>query len=35
MMQLLKRAPDFNAPIAQDCLRLLAALLRSCATYKV
>ena len=35
MTELLRRAPDSNAPIAQESFRLLAALLRACASYKV
>lgn len=35
MTQLLRRAPDSNTPLAQECFRLLAALLRSCASYQV
>ena len=35
MTELLRRAPDSNAPLAQECFRLLAALLRACASYKV
>ena len=35
MTEMLRRAPDSNAPLAQECFKLLAALLRSCASYKV
>lgn len=35
MTELLRRAPDSNAPLAQECFKLLAALLRSCTSYKV
>jgi hypothetical protein len=35
MTELLRRAPDSTAPLAQECFKLLAALLRSCASYKV
>lgn len=35
VMQLLKQSPDITAPIAQNCLKLLAQLLHSCSTYKV
>ena len=34
MTALLRRAPDSNAPIAQECFKLLAALLRSCSSYQ-
>ncbi|KAK9845304.1 hypothetical protein WJX81_002986 [Elliptochloris bilobata] len=34
MMELLRGAPDTGAPLPQDCLRLLAALLRACSTYR-
>lgn len=34
MTELLRAAPDTDAPLAQDCLRLLAALLRACSTYR-
>ena len=34
MTELLRSAPDTDAPLAQDCLRLLAALLRACSTYR-
>ena len=34
MTELLRGAPDTDAPLAQDCLRLLAALLRACSTYR-
>jgi hypothetical protein len=34
MTELLRAAPDTDAPLAQDCLRLLAALLRACAAYQ-
>ena len=32
---LLRRAPDSNAPIAQECFKLLGTLMRSCASYQV
>jgi U3 small nucleolar RNA-associated protein 20 len=31
---LLKKAPDANHPVAQDCFRLLAGLLRECPAYQ-
>ena len=34
MTELLRGAPDTDAPLAQDCLRLMAALLRACSTYR-
>lgn len=34
MTELLRGAPDTDTPVAQDCLRLLAALLRACSTYR-
>ena len=34
MTALLRRAPDSNAPIAQECFKLLAALLRACSSYQ-
>ena len=35
MTALLRKAPDSNAPIAQECFKLLATLLRSCSSYQV
>jgi hypothetical protein len=34
MTELLRAAPDTDAPLAQDCLRLMAALLRACTGYQ-
>lgn len=35
VLAMLRNAPDCNAPIAQEGFKLLAALLRSCSSYKV
>lgn len=35
MLAMLRSAPDSNAPLAQEGFKLLAALLRSCESYKV
>ncbi len=35
VLSMLRQAPDCNAPIAQEGFKLLAALLRSCSSYKV
>ena len=35
MTALLRKAPDSNAPVAQECFKLLATLLRSCSSYQV
>lgn len=35
MTALLRKAPDSNAPIAQEYFKLLATLLRACSSYQV
>lgn len=35
VLEILRNAPDSNAPLAQEGFKLLAALLRSCTSYKV